>query len=57
MSKEKKKILKALLKTLIVLITTAIFVMIFMCIPYLFVQIVVLIGIIEIFINFYNKEE
>lgn len=57
MSKEKKKILKALLKTLMVLIITTIFVTIFMHIPYLFVQIVVSIGIIEIFINFYNKEE
>lgn len=54
---DKEKILKALIKTLIVLSIVSVFVIIAMFFPYIAGTIIFLIGIVMIFMNFYRWEE
>lgn len=52
-----KRILKALLKTIISLVLTTLLIIVFVYLPYVFLGIIIFIAILVIFCEFYERSE
>ncbi len=52
-----KRILKALLKTIVALILTTLLILVYIYLPYVFLGIIIFVAILVIFCEFYERSE